>query len=121
VVVTSAALAPLRWISELMTSVVPWLTKLHLIEAVEDAFDEIAVGRRALGVGDAVVLVVVRNEVGEGTADIDGDGKGHFGIPALRIWPGGAGHRRLILVSIKDADAWHKGRHDAGTGQSVLL
>ncbi len=52
--------------------------ELHLVEAVEDAFDEISVGRRALGVGDAVVLVVVRNEISEGTADIDGDGKGHF-------------------------------------------
>ena len=62
--------------------------QLHLVEAVEDAFDEISVGRRALGVGDAVAVVVVRNEISEGTADIDGDGKGHFRLSQLQAsWP----------------------------------
>ena len=67
--------------------------QLHLVEAVEDPFDEISVGRRALGVSDAAAIVVVRDEISEGTADIDGDSKSHFGRPSSK-YPGQtyAGH-----------------------------
>ena len=52
--------------------------EFYLAEAVEDADNQVFVGGRALGVDDPVVVVVIRDEVGKGAADIDGHGKGHF-------------------------------------------
>ena len=67
-----------------MTSVVPWLTKRsiarrepRLAQAVDDPCDEIAVGRRALGVAHLAGREVVGDEIGERAADIDGDDESH--------------------------------------------
>ena len=52
--------------------------ELHLVEAVEDAFNEISIRGRAFGIDDPVTVVIIRDEIGEGATDIDGNGEGHF-------------------------------------------
>src|SRR5262249_4176920 len=64
--------------------------ELGLGEAIEHAFDQVAVGGRALRIGDGVAIMVVGDEIGEGAADIDGNGMGHWAIPAMSR---GSSHR----------------------------
>src|SRR5204863_9394218 len=52
----------------------------HLVEAVENPGDEILVGGGSLGIGDAAPVMVIRHQIGESAADIDGNGIGHRGI-----------------------------------------
>src|SRR5262245_16779101 len=52
--------------------------KLRLGEAVEHAVNQVAVGGRAFGIGDPMTIGIVGHKVGEGAADVDGNGIGHF-------------------------------------------
>ncbi len=52
--------------------------ELRLGEAVEHAVNQVAVGSRALGVGDPMGIGVVGHKIGEGAANVDGNGIGHF-------------------------------------------
>jgi len=48
--------------------------KVGLFEAIQNPLDEVSIGRRALRINDAAGLMVIPYKVGEGPADIDGDG-----------------------------------------------
>jgi len=49
----------------------------RLGEARQNAFDEIAVGSRTLGISDRAGLMIERNQIGKSAADIDGNGVRH--------------------------------------------
>src|SRR5207237_4697769 len=81
--VTNAVLAPRRWMNELMTNVVPWLTRLDS-PGITLAFSkqsripyEIIVSGRALRVDHLLGFMIEGDEIGEGAADIDGDCVSH--------------------------------------------
>ena len=49
--------------------------QIGLVEAIENTFDEIVIGRRAFGADDFLRLAVVADQIREGPADIHGDGE----------------------------------------------
>ena len=66
------------WIS----SSIPLALDAALVEAVDDALHELGRGGEALGLNERVRLLVEADEVGERSADVDGDDK-HVGRPPI--------------------------------------
>jgi hypothetical protein len=94
-VVIRPTLTPLRSVSALMTTVVPWARKstvlridAALLQHVEHALLEIRRGRVGLGGDNArlarLVVGLEADEVGEGAADVGCDADGLFAITGLR-------------------------------------
>jgi len=61
---------------------------LGFCETVEDTVNQVVVSRRAFRVNHLLALVIERDQIGEGAADVDGDGVAHLKKTPVQMFNG---------------------------------